>query len=162
MREILFRGKPNKHSAFVGIAPDEYSKKWIYGSFLDVENCSIYQQGDYGLDIISHGIINVLKNTICEYTGQTDINGVKIFENDILHCHSKYNKELDKKCVVRYVGSGFYLDDMVSEGMLEDSVDNMYETFTYEVIGNIFDNSELVEELENECKAKHEKPSTPC
>lgn len=67
--------------------------------------------------------------TIGQFTGLTDKNGVKIFEGDICTfkaCSNKY-----KKKVVEYYKYGFFVGDY-SVG------DNC------EVIGNIYDNPELL------------------
>lgn len=81
-------------------------------------------------------------DTICQYTGLTDKNGQKIWENDI--CIIK-DGTLDEEdgcfickwdgCTARYIldGNGLTVDF--------DNVDAR----DVEVIGNIFDNAELLE-----------------
>lgn len=87
-------------------------------------------------------------DTICQYTGLTDKNDKKIWENDIVNCK-------------KYIG-GNYVDYCIEAGYVEMKYgafglhrikyDAYYRTFKdwledyeYEVIGNIFDNPELLE-----------------
>ena len=72
MREILFRGK------------DKEEETWVEGSYflfkaLDLEN--LYEHNI----LLSNGTnFEVYKETLGEYVGRKDNNGVKIFEDDIL------------------------------------------------------------------------------
>jgi uncharacterized phage protein (TIGR01671 family) len=87
---------------------------------LGFENCRFYK---------------VDTSTICQYTGLTDKNGNKIWENDIIQY--KGIKALGK---VEYIEDSFYLKD-VDDG--KQYLGEMWNKF--EVIGNIFDNPELLE-----------------
>lgn len=111
------------------------------------------QQSDYWVN----------ENTICQYTGLTDKNGKEIWENDILMGHGNKN---DLSKVV--LGQFFVIDaetlekiDSVIgwhyEVIPTDSIskcepfnipmpltDEYIKRCEFEVIGNIFDNSELL------------------
>lgn len=75
MREILFRGK------------SKINGEWVYG-FYSGENCSgIFSPMFKQDNIIIKGSgfwVEVEAETVGEFTGLTDENGVKIFEGDII------------------------------------------------------------------------------
>ena len=149
-REILFRAK---------IDPDAYSydKKfeWVYGYYTKY-SCifsgrSVIEQenDDYA----------VLDETVCQYTGITDKNGVKIFEGDIVRIGRYFNNNFytEDNYVCKYdtntASFKFYyivpkdIADVNKYAILGDgaALSNMGRGFTIEVIGNIYDNSDLIE-----------------
>lgn len=92
--------------------------------------------------------------TLCQYTGLTDKNGNKIFENDVVHLFGQDTiRRYDWKAVVEYGNPnslyswGYQLKPI---GEFEYNRDilfwiGMEEVNIYcEVIGNIFDNPELL------------------
>lgn len=103
------------------------------------------------------------QGTVCQYTGLTDKNGKKIFEGDIVewhrediiltgnytYCFSGY--KYGDKLIVRCLESGFMLcrknDGLPDVPNANDKIDN-YAFWNkqgfLEVIGNIFDNPELL------------------
>lgn len=126
MREHLYRGKR------------VYNGEWVYGGISYFMGGTPYicpeRFSDYDEEI------EVLPDTVCEYTGLTDKNGNKIFEGDILEW-AEYRMEI-------YWGE----DVGVGYGFMWRSVDgtDYCESITgfideYEVIGNIHDNPELLE-----------------
>lgn len=124
MREILFRGKRKDNG------------EWVYGDLLhpDTEcDCG------YSIEDIDKSIKNncheVITETVSEYTGLTDKNANKIFENDIV----EYDHFLGhfRGCVVEFKNGIFYLKSMSSPQYKLYNVENI------QVIGNVFDNKEL-------------------
>ena len=116
MHEILFRGK-RKGNNF-----------WIRGDLVRINNiCYIYIAG------IPR---EVAPETVGQYTGVTDKNGVKIFEGDILST-PKW-----KGVVTWGDGYGGYC---VQHGINRPAIDIVMNEFDVEVIGNIYDNPELME-----------------
>ena len=135
MREILFRGKRID------------SGEWVNGSFCMDATEQLY--GCNGADGFIRRYITekremnmfeVERETVGQFTGLTDCNGVKIFEGDVIEytdgCNDwlgavKYDGD-DAQFVVRFIGGDV------------ESFDNLY-SGDCEVIGNIYDNPELLE-----------------
>lgn len=134
-REILFRGKHihalpgNRH--LEGL--------WIYGHLCDESHINSPKlEGEFLID----------PETICEYTGLIDKNNRKIFEGDIVECSKKRGAAFwHCKVVWNEAGARF---DVIAMGcafpMCLDGHDISINGLDYEVIGNIFDNPELLEE----------------
>lgn len=133
MREILFRGK---HAI---------SGEWIYGDLL----CS---KGNYyiherGKPIVSYVSPMAAFGTVGEWTGLTDKNGVKIFEGDIVQYQPNYMSEptysVVEYCADKYNYPAF---DLKKHDYEANGLQCAHEEgIGCEVIGNIFDNPELLE-----------------
>lgn len=119
-REILFRGK------------QIVSGEWIYGVPISNDNITCIFKLTDGLSELKG--FQVKPETVGQYTGLIDKNGVKIFEGDIINvvCFDEFGEACECK--------GYYLDDIRTtsvNGWLEfaDKI---------EAIGNIHDNPELL------------------
>lgn len=126
MREILFRGKQKENS------------KWVYGNYAVTDNNEkqqhfIFQNKAFEFEVESE--------TVGQYTGLTDKNGKKIFEGDILK-----NIESDEIVDICYSGCSFrYSYNNSIYGYSVDDIEEGIVTDEFGVIGNIYDNPELLE-----------------
>ena len=97
--------------------------------------------------------------TICQYTGLTDKNGNKIWENDIISFEDtgedgyeyKEGFKFQNRASVVFRKGRWELSDFLSDNSYAlDNMNDHEELFTLyryaEVIGNVFDNPELLEE----------------
>ena len=136
MREILFHGKRVDNG------------EWIEGDLLQTK----YHSGHIEYQIMPTTPVSsaypVLPETVGQYTGLTDRNGVKmIFEGDI--CRFKYLNDVHvgeivfnattASFVMRYQSIVGAYGEKATHKMLLSVCDNI------EVIGNIHDNPELME-----------------
>lgn len=141
MREILFRGKKYNKSVF-----DETD--WIYGSLIDSgnhEQVAIYPwvNGARTMSVrqlVSLRMEAVDPDTIGQYTGLQDKNGVKIFEGDILDYPRWVVTYLANTSDGLGMNAGWYIQRDNFESWIELS-----NTPDHVVLGNIHDNPELLE-----------------
>lgn len=85
--------------------------------------------------------IEIDKNTLCQYTGLTDKNGNRIWENDIVKHYNNTNEPDTFDTGLVHWNSGNLRLQRTSQHS-EDYVAILSDC-NYEVIGNIFDNPEL-------------------
>jgi uncharacterized phage protein (TIGR01671 family) len=127
MREILFRGKRVDNG------------KWIEGSLSTEyykECCCVM------VSPTSDDCFKVDPETVGQYTGLTDKNGIRIFEGDILsgHLDDLFPKEESRYEVVWH-DYGWHIKN--DSGI--DTANTKWVMLFFEVIGNIHDNPELLE-----------------
>lgn len=121
MRKIEFRGL------------DIETNEWVYGGIDSKGDC-------ISISIGRERYIVIRKETLGQYTGLKDKNGEKIFEGDILLYNEQVKTTVSYKngaFIRSYENSNIYLlyDSFIMDGCLGD----------YEVIGNIYENPELLE-----------------
>lgn len=128
-REILFRGK-HIHAMD---SNEHLNGRWVHGYLSDK---------NYINDKSLKGEFLVDENTICQYTGLTDKNGKKIFEGDIL----RHADETILKTVWNDRKYGFATQCVKGSVLLKDCKWRLweFESDEVEVIGNVFDNPELL------------------
>lgn len=124
MREILFRGKRI------------FNSKWVEG-FMYSQHFPLEFRDDFYIRCYDTDYL-VIPETVGQFTGLTDKNGVRIFEGDI----------------VDYISSDVIGNPKTGTIIVEDMTD--YDTMIYlnhsdelQIIGNIHDNPELLGKAEN-------------
>ncbi len=139
MREILYKAKGRDNG------------KWVEGYYVLFRKCH------YILPIFNNDVfyryekwpfygceewIEVDPSTVCQYTGLTDKNGLKIWEGDIIVAGNykwKCKVVWDEKCA-RFIGLTNDKDvKLVYIGMADKNNNS-----AVEVIGNIYENPELL------------------
>lgn len=141
-REIKFRGK-----SIIG-------DKWVYGDLLHIGGGYIINHGSQKDYDISHDnkfaiqfyheeVSVVFPDTVGQFTGKTDINGKDIYNDDVVRV---FTVERSFNVVVKWSNYSMafmacYIDGNYSPFYLFTGL------FVYEleVIGNVFDNPELLE-----------------
>lgn len=124
MREILFKAKRKDNG------------EWVEWYLMPRPNSS----GKPQYYIVSpSGVLWYIidPDTICQYTGLTDKNGQKIWENDIAHIRSS---GLSGYGVIKYENGNLVLVDAKRKRTY-----SMYGEWKIRKDGNIFDNAELLE-----------------
>lgn len=133
MREILFRGKKT------------ISGEWVEGG---------YYENDTGKYVITPAFVAHLVDpeTVGQYTDLTDKNGVRIFEGDIIRSTDEHN-EIEWTAVVVFGNPNGEYNwgwQLKAIGEFDGNKDillwvDMEESGAYcEIIGNIYDNPELL------------------
>lgn len=140
MREILFRGKRYDN------------KEWIEGNLFvpHLLECGEFQIFT-GVTDFFRAVHDVKANTVGQYTGIKDKNGDKIFEGDILRFMIPDTGEWSKNITEIYWGdSGWYFKEIrPNGGCTEPDIFSECMGKEYEIIGNIYDNPELLKGGDN-------------
>lgn len=139
MREILFRGAQRVDGA--------KSLIWYEGSLI-IETDGYTGEKEYYIQN-ENGSFLVIPETVGQYTGLTDKNGKKIFEGDIVEFY------IDD---LRIVGKVFYSKEATAFKVYYEVPEQKLFIFSktlcaceyIKVIGNIYDNPELLKEADNE------------
>lgn len=143
MREIIFRGKRKDNGEWIYgyLTKHMFAGYTEYTAIVRKEVKAIYKQGTEYV----YNSYEVIPETVGQYTGLTDKNGNKIFEWDI----HKFNKNL---FVAKYGAYCDFESDAEGYGWFFRNIKtgDCYTFYGNEkdyvnIIGNIHDNSELLE-----------------
>ena len=140
MREILFRGKCQNGY--------DYSNGdgWVYGSLLQKDESVVIVRAkdiDFARKLTDDGFtfindfscIPVESNSVGQFTGLTDKNGIKVFEGDII----EYNEDgYQYRAIVVFKNGVFYSENNIAD---EFRISDLNNDTTIKVIGNIHDNN---------------------
>ena len=154
MREILFRGKRTDNG------------EWVYGDLIQNVDCLKIREQEKSIKKIAKSY-EVDLETVGQFTGLLDKNGKKIFEGDIiryaeLYEYNCYIESLDNfeaydnvdfgdiwtvDEVVYGIKIGYPAFDLNRHDFEVNGLSELNESgnYFYEVIGNIYDNPELLE-----------------
>ena len=149
MREILFRGKRVDNN------------EWAFGDLLHLPN------GDVVI-LSNKGYVKVIPETVGQFTDLTDKNGKKIFEGDVVRycdedCYyypedcTEFFGKVVKECGAFGIGANKELPLELENWCDNDNFVSLWEIYCnlnccddelpmLEVIGNIYDNPELLGE----------------
>ena len=133
MREILFRGKRIDNG------------EWVVGQYVNTCYPGNGKKTGHFIVVYPNEYHEIYTSTLCQFTGLCDKNGKKIWENDICDRKEKYPE------VVKMTNGDWTLDYSYAIGR---DYGNSYcnlgfyvnERKCVEVVGNIFDNPELLQE----------------
>lgn len=163
MRVHLYRGKPvNKadYTLYEGLyEPNVFNEGFVYGSLIVKGKKHYICIGVAGAKLnclINNAtvtLVEVIPETVGEYTNLTDKNGKKIFEGDILkpdYDNSSYYRvawdsgklhlNIEEYCFCDSEGKALWSwCENIADYQINGCVDNC------EIIGNIYDNPELLE-----------------
>ena len=118
-REILFRGESKN------------TGEWVFGNLFDKDT-----KGRTHIGTTVRMCFDIDPETVGQFTGITDMDGAKIFEDDIFKIGAEegvFTVKFDYGCFLAYDGNGEQV------GILSE-----LSTMFVKVIGNIHDNKELL------------------
>ena len=134
MREILFKAKRKDNGKWI---EGYYQKRY---DLLGNEEHLIFHADSYKV----WEYAEIVPETICQFTGLCDKNGKKIWENDILMAHldESYPEDATYEAVEWNI-NGWGTRET---GSLDREYFGEFDLQHFKVVGNIFDNPELLQE----------------
>lgn len=131
MRKIIFRGK-----CWFG------QHKWLEGN-LYIRNDKYYITPIVGDNVVFTESMRVVPETVGQFTGINDFNDVDIWEGDLLNVVIHYGQEV--QYLAQVVWSGFFPSfAMLLQNNTEESDWIKCGLMEYKVVGNIYDNPEML------------------
>lgn len=154
MREVKFRGKQLDNG------------KWVYGDLLHIcggdviyhgsptESELIEDRSNLAIELYMNEVSPVAANTVGQFTGLLDKNGKEIYEGDVLGVNER---------VIGWVKGGvrgYCYDVVYVNHPAGEKRWTLYSTVVYdypdkiEVVGNVYDNPDLLLERQQNMQAK--------
>ena len=157
-REILFRAKAINRDPDREYRTNYKNGDWVYG-LITVPHNDTYDLPAEMRNTDGVSGIDVDYRTIGQFTGLTDKNGTKIFEGDILQ-GDEYpyclNGEYDYYAEVMWFGNGCCGFGLCARKIPESTIAGInngycewfkdFDSNNWSVVGNIYDNPELIKE----------------
>ena len=146
MREILFRAKRIDDGEWVEGYYAMMGKGNLIRHYI-VQNCALTGLFEDPEDNMYFNDVEIDPETIGQYTGKTDEDGKKIFEGDIVGFIDLYSTESgysEISCLGEVIWSKEECCFHVTNRLSAESWEVLDEC---KVVGNVFDNKELLDEL---------------
>ena len=137
MREILFKAKRIDNGEWV---EGNYVKKY---DLLGKRHLILYVD-----NYVRWSFVEIDPETLCQFTGLCDKNGNKIWENDILMAH--LDESYPEDAAYETVEWGFAGWVGHETGSTDREYLDEFDSEYFEVVGNVFDNPELLQEESDE------------
>lgn len=132
MREILFKAK----------RVDD--REWVVGQYVNTCYPGKDKETGHFIVVYPNEYHEVYTSTLCQFTGLCDKNGKRIWKNDILMAHldESYPEDVAYE-TVEWGTAGWVTHET---GSTDREYIDKFDLEHYEVVGNIFDNKELLQE----------------
>ena len=146
MREILFRGQTRRYGEKVRLNGKKIKSNWVYGGIFPQN-----KGGDFAIIYQQEPTVEkypVYADTVGQYTGFKDKDGTKIFEGDIVE-FTDFNGDTTPYEVFYDGNNGKFAIAENGNRNFDDGFElfernEYFKWFT--VIGNVYDNPELLKE----------------
>jgi uncharacterized phage protein (TIGR01671 family) len=144
--DILIKKNKNKMERTIKFRGKSISGEWVYGDLiqLDTQLCIAKSHQWAGVpanNSIEIDVTKIVPETVGQFTGLKDRNGVKIYEGDVIQYETDYD-------LMRFEVK-WNKDTLMWEAVSQVIVDEplYYKNGFIEIIGNIHDNPELIETI---------------